>query len=105
MIKKGFKMKLHQGKELEYQKRHDLLWPEMKQLLNDAGVTSYSIFLESETGILFGYVELENEELWNQLAKSKINQKWWVFMADIMETNNDQSPKTIDLTHVFDLSY
>ena len=30
MIRKGFKMKLHPGMEQEYERRHNLLWPEMK---------------------------------------------------------------------------
>ncbi|MCR4588796.1 MAG: L-rhamnose mutarotase, partial [Lachnospiraceae bacterium] len=30
MIRKGFKMKLFPGQEAEYERRHNLLWPEMK---------------------------------------------------------------------------
>ena len=28
---KGFKMKLFEGQEAEYERRHNLLWPEMKK--------------------------------------------------------------------------
>ena len=31
------------------------------------------------------------------------NRKWWDFMADIMETNPDNSPVSIDLKTVFHL--
>jgi len=35
--KYAFKMKLHAGKLAEYKKRHDALWPELKQLLKETG--------------------------------------------------------------------
>ena len=36
-------------------------------------------------------------------ADTAINRKWWDFMADIMETNPDNSPVSIDLQTVFHL--
>ena len=35
------------------------------------------------------------------LAENKIMQKWWDYMADIMETNSDNSPVSKELTKVF----
>lgn len=32
-----------------------------------------------------------------------INRKWWDYMADIMETNPDNSPVAVDLQNVFHL--
>lgn len=101
MIRRGFKMKLYSGKEEEYKKRHDELWPEMKKMINEYGGRNYSIFLDEETNILFGYIELENEELWNKTAETTICKKWWEYMADIMETNEDNSPITKELLNVF----
>lgn len=101
MIRKGFKMKLYSGKEEEYKRRHDELWPEMKKMINEYGGRNYSIFLDKETNILFGYIELENEELWNKTAETEICKKWWKYMADIMETNADNSPVTKELLNIF----
>ena len=42
----AFKMKLHPGKVEEYTKRHDELWPELKELLKNSGVSDYSIFYD-----------------------------------------------------------
>ena len=81
---KGFKMKLYPGQEAEYERR-------------------YTIFLDRETLTLFGYIEIENEELWAQTADTEINRKWWDYMADIMETNPDNSPISEDLSMVFHL--
>ena len=103
MIRKAFKMKLYSGCENEYKLRHDDLWEEMKKAISDFGGTNYSIFLDKETNILFGYIELENEDLWNKLSETDICKKWWEYMSDIMETNDDNSPISIDLFELFHL--
>lgn len=103
MIKKAFRMKVYPDQHAEYEKRHKELWPEMRQMLKEHGVKSYSIFLDKETSVLFAYAEIESEELWNQIAMTDINQKWWEFMEPVMETNPDKSPISQVLKQVFDL--
>lgn len=103
MIRKAFKMKLFTGQEQEYEKRHDQLWPEMKAMIHQYGGKNYSIFLDPETLVLYGYIELEDEALWAESAESEICKKWWDYMKDIMETNPDNSPVSIDLDMVFHL--
>jgi len=100
---KGFKMKLYPGQEAEYERRHNALWPEMKKMIHEYGGRNYSIFLDKETLTLFGYIEIESEERWALSADTEICRKWWHFMADIMETNADESPVSIDLKPVFHL--
>ena len=103
MIRKAFKMYLKEGMAAEYEKRHDLLWPEMKDMIHQYGGRNYSIFLEEETNTLYGYLEIEDEEIWKTSADTAVNRKWWDFMADIMETNSDNSPVAVDLKTVFHL--
>ena len=100
---KGFKMKLYDGMEAEYEKRHNELWDEMKDMIHQYGGKNYTIFLDKETNILFGYIEIESEELWAASAETEICKKWWAFMADIMETNPDNSPVSVDLKNIFHL--
>ena len=100
---KGFKMKLYPGQEAEYEKRHNELWPEMQDMIHGHGGKNYTIFLDRETLTLFGYIEIEDEALWAEGADTAINRKWWDFMADIMETNPDNSPVSTDLQLVFHL--
>ena len=103
MIRKAFKMKLFKGMEEEYEKRHNALWPEMKDMIHEYGGKNYTIFLDRETLTLFGYIEIESEERWAETANTEICKKWWAFMAPIMETNPDNSPVSIDLQNVFHL--
>ena len=100
---KAFKMKLYPGKEAEYEKRHNALWPEMKEMIHEYGGKNYSIFLDKGTLTLFATIEIESEEKWAASADTPINRKWWDYMADVMETHSDNSPVSIDLHPVFHL--
>ena len=100
---KGFKMRLFPGMKEEYERRHNALWPEMRDMIHEYGGKNYTIFLDEETNTLFGYIEIESEERWAESANTEICKKWWHYMADIMETNADESPVSIDLTNVFHL--
>ena len=67
------------------------------------GGKKYTRFLERGTLTLLGCIEIVDEELWAKGADTAINRKWWDDMADIMETNPDSSPVSIDLQTVFHL--
>jgi L-rhamnose mutarotase len=97
----AFKMKLHPGKEEEYKRRHDALWPELKDLLKQTGISEYSIFLDEGTNSLFGVMQLNDELTLNELPAHPVMKKWWAYMKDIMETNDDNSPLSIPLKEVF----
>ena len=99
----AFKMKIKAGCAEEYKKRHDALWPELKKLLVQAGIYDYSIFLDEETDTLFAVQKTRSSEGSQDLAKNEIVQRWWRYMADIMDTNPDYSPVSVPLKEVFRL--
>ena len=97
----AFKMKLFKGKEAEYKRRHDELWPELQQVLKHTGISNYSIFLDEKTNDLFGVMEIKNQNTLDGLPSNPIMNRWWTYMKDIMETNEDHSPISIPLKEVF----
>ena len=99
----SFKMKLKPGFKEEYKRRHDQIWPELSSLLIEAGVSNYSIFLDEETEILFAVQTLSGNNSSQDLSKNEIVKKWWAYMADIMDTNADNSPITKPLEMMFHL--
>lgn len=101
MRREAFKMYLKPGCEEEYIRRHNLIWPELKQLLSDSGVSDYSIFWDRDTNILFAVQKVSGEGGSQDLGNTEIVQKWWDYMADIMETNPDNSPISIPLPECF----
>ena len=99
--RESFKMFLKSGMEKEYQRRHAAIWPELKALLSESGISNYSIYWDRETNILFAYQEVEGDAGSQDLGNTEIVKKWWDYMADIMEVNPDNSPVSIPLDEVF----
>lgn len=94
-------MKLFPGLEKEYKKRHDEIWGGMKTLLKEKGVRNFSIFLDEETNILFAYLETDDPARLAELPGEPVQKKWWAYMKDIMQTNDDNSPFRTDLKEMF----
>lgn len=101
MKRSSFKMFLKPGFEEEYEKRHDEIWPELKKLLQDSGISDYSIFLDKETNTLFAVQKTKGETGSQDLGKNPLVRKWWDYMSDIMVTNPDHSPLIVPLKEVF----
>lgn len=94
-------MQLKPGNQEEYKKRHDEIWPELSALLTQAGIKDYSIFLDEDSECLFGVHWLDDSNDLAALPQQPIMKKWWAYMADLMETNPDNSPKVKPLRMVF----
>ncbi len=97
----AFKMQLYKGCKKEYRKRHNAIWPELAVLLKTTGVSEYSIFLDETTYSLFGIMKAKNMNALNDLPAHPVMKKWWAYMKDIMETNEDDSPVSIPLEEIF----
>jgi L-rhamnose mutarotase len=103
MQKYAFRMRLHPGSEDEYRRRHDAIWPELRALLTDAGIRDYSIHLDRETGMLFGVIWRADDHRMDELPAHPVMQRWWAYMADIMETRPDNEPVAVPLETVFSM--
>lgn len=99
----AFTMKLKPGYEEEYQRRHEALWPELRELLKASGIRDYHIFLDPQTLTLFAFQQVDGPSSSQDLGHTEIVKKWWAYMADIMETNPDHSPVASQLKKVFTL--
>jgi L-rhamnose mutarotase len=99
----AFRMRVHAGQEDEYKRRHDAIWPELAALLREAGVVEYRIFLDEETRALLAVLTRRVDHTLEDLPAHPIMRRWWAMMADIMDTNPDQSPHQVPLREVFRL--
>ncbi|CNH20865.1 L-rhamnose 1-epimerase [Yersinia aldovae] len=101
MIRKAFVMQVHSEAHAEYQRRHSPIWPELEAVLKAHGAHHYSIFLDADRNLLFGFVEIESEERWKAVAQTAVCQRWWQHMADVMPSTPDGSPVSEVLREVF----
>jgi len=101
MERYAFRMRLTPGMEAEYIRRHDAIWPGLVDLLHDAGISDYSIYLDPETRLLFGILTRTAGHAMDDLPAHPVMQRWWAHMADIMEVGLDNTPTSMPLTRVF----
>ncbi len=99
----GFRMQLFPGRAEEYRRRHDALWPELAALLRESGIRDYSIFLDTETNILFATLVRTADHRMNDLPNHPVMRRWWEHMKDIMASNADGSPMVEPLAPMFHL--
>ena len=99
----AFKMILKPGCEDEYKKRHDEIWPEMVDLIKRSGIYDYSIFLDKDTNILFAYLLKDNNMPDLENGSNPVVIKWWDYMSDLMEVNQDNSAVESPLIELFHL--
>lgn len=100
----AFTMMLNPGMEAEYKRRHDAIWPELVELLREAGVTDYSIHLDRSSNTLFGVLTRPTAHNMHSLPDHPVMKKWWAHMADIMATNPDNSPVQGELVCLFHMA-
>ena len=71
----------------EYKSRHQAVWPDMLDALQQAGWSNYSLFLTDE-GLLIGY--FETHDLAAAIAameKTEVNERWQREMAAFFVTS------------------
>lgn len=102
MEKYAWKATIVDGKIEEYIRRHQNLWPEMKEVLTAAGIKNYTIWNVGNE--LFGYYECEQgvEFAAKAQRESEVVARWDEYMKDIliMETDPETGAQP-KLTEVF----
>ena len=79
------------------------VWPEMVDLLKDAGISDYSIHLDEETNILFAVLWRTDDHNMEDILSNPTMLKWWHYMSDIMERDGAESPTVAPLKMMFHL--
>jgi L-rhamnose mutarotase len=100
----AFRMTLNPGMADEYRRRHDALWPELRDELLAAGVIDYRIFIDPETHHLFAMMERRKDHTLAALRDAPVMRRWWAMMADIMATQPDNAPMEVALAPMFALT-
>jgi L-rhamnose mutarotase len=105
MIRKAFLIQTKPGMAAEYQKRHNPIWPDLEKALKNYGASNYSIFLHEDSGTLFGYLEIEDEEEYGLITETDVCQRWWKYMTEVLICESDESQKAKEeiLKEVFHL--
>lgn len=104
MEKYAWKATIVAGALNEYVRRHNEIWPEMKQVLKEAGIKNYTIWNVGNE--MFGYYECEKGIAYASKIQSEspVVKKWDEYMKDILIMEKDPVTNAQPLlTKVFEL--
>ena len=104
MTTHAFRMQLKPGVVDEYRRRHDEIWPELAAAISAAGIYDYSIFLDEETLALFAVLKLREDNDRDGLPHQPVMQRWWDYMAPLMEVEPGNRPVEWPLVPLFHLA-
>jgi len=87
--KYAWKATVREGCLEEYKRRHAEIWPEMTEVLKQAGICNYSIWNVGNE--LFGYYECTQGAVYaaKVQAESPVVDKWNEYMKDVMVMEMD----------------
>lgn len=90
MERVSFLMRVRDGMQEEYIRRHRAVWPEVLAEMQRAGIANMSIFMQGTDLVL--YMEVENyEQAVRILNDSPASLRWEEYMSQIMEENAGKS--------------
>ncbi|CAN0302796.1 unnamed protein product [Phaeothamnion confervicola] len=98
----AFCLRVRPGCEDEYKRRHDEIWPEMRAMMQDAGLLHYEIHLRREDGLLFAFVVRRRDHAMDSFRANPVWRRWQAYMADILVQDGD-GPLRMPLERVFRL--
>ena len=105
MQRVGFILKVKPELVEEYKRRHEEVWPEMREALNRHGWHNYSLFMRDD-GMLFGYFEtpVSFESALDGMSREEINERWQAEMAPFFEGTGGPADEMMEeLVEVFHL--
>ena len=70
----------------EYIQKHQLIWPEVLQVIKDSNIQNYSLFVKD--CYLLGYFEYVGNDFeadWAKMVNAPRMKDWWALMTPLME--------------------
>jgi L-rhamnose mutarotase len=77
----------------EYIRAHANIWPEIKQLIHDANIRNYSLYLKDDLLLgVFDYVGKDMDADWKKMVDSQRMKDWWALMTPMQEPLPTRGP-------------
>jgi L-rhamnose mutarotase len=98
-----FVFEVFEGKEAEYKKRHDEIWPELVEALKDSGFSNYSLFRRGVQIVAYFEVEPDAKTAFAKLSKYEANARWSEWFRDVIVNLTDNQGNLMEMTEVWHL--
>jgi L-rhamnose mutarotase len=90
----AFVLRVKPGMAEEYRRRHDALWPEMREALLAQGILYYEIYFHEDSGLLFAHTIRSAAYDFSQPEAPAIT-RWREHMKDIMDLEGDRAYRRV----------
>ncbi len=98
-----FTFELFEGAEAEYEKRHDEIWPELVEAIQEAGLRNYSLFRRGTLVIAYVEAHPDAKTAFSTIGKSEFDRKWSEWFRDLIVNQTDNRGEMLRLTEVWHL--
>lgn len=98
-----FSFEIYPGREAEYKKRHDEIWPELVEAIKESGFANYSLFRRGLE--IVAYVECTPDvaTAFAKLSSYEANARWAEWFQDVIVSLTDENGNLFTLQEVWHL--
>lgn len=85
-----FTFEIHHGREDEYKRRHDEIWPELVDVIVGSGMRNYSIFSRGNQVIVYLECHPDVETAFSKASSSEVTARWSEWFEDLIVNMTDE---------------
>src|SRR5690349_8686791 len=79
-----FTFEIYPGKEAEYKRRHDEIWPELVTVIQDAGIKNYNLFRRGTQIIAYAECHPDVATAFGKVGATEVNARWARWFEDVI---------------------
>lgn len=98
-----FTFELHPGMEAEYKRRHDEIWPELVEAIQEAGIRNYTLFRRDTTVIAYAECHPDAATAFGKVGATDVNARWAAWFEDVILRLTDDAGELMRADEVWHL--
>ena len=85
-----FTFELYPGAEEEYKRRHDEIWPELVEVIEEAGIRNYTLFRSGTQVIAYAECHPDVATAFGKVGATDVNRRWAEWFRDLIVSLTDE---------------
>jgi L-rhamnose mutarotase len=98
-----FKFSIYPGQEAEYKRRHDEIWPELVEAIQESGLKNYSLFRQDQEIVAYVECHPDVKTAFEKLSAYEANDRWSEWFKDVIVNLADEDGNLFRLDEVWHL--
>jgi L-rhamnose mutarotase len=98
-----FTFELRPGTEDEYKRRHDEIWLELVEAIQEAGIRNYSLFRRGSQVIAYAECHPDVTTAFGKIGATDVNRRWAEWFEDVIVALTDDQGNLLRADEVWHL--